>query len=65
MQCPQCSRKLTESDWLLCSVHNGHYCPHCWAELTSDGANLHTVGHVAPEKGQHQRLTNPAEKTPL
>ena len=47
MQCPRCSRKLTESDWLLCSVPGAHYCPHCWAEISEDGELLHPVGHRA------------------
>ncbi len=64
MQCPRCLRKLTESDWLLCSVPNAHYCPHCWVELTSNGGLLHTVGNISGEEGQQPSLTNPAEKTP-
>ena len=52
MQCPRCTRKLTESDWLLCSVPSGHYCPHCWAEISEDGELLHPVGHSDTINGQ-------------
>jgi hypothetical protein len=54
MQCPRCARKLTESDWLLCSVPGGHYCPHCWAEISEGGELLHPVGQHAGKDPQPQ-----------
>ena len=59
MQCPKCARKLTESDWLLCSVPGGHYCPHCWAEISEDGGLLHPVGHS--DMINQPNLKNPAD----
>jgi hypothetical protein len=62
MQCPMCSRKLTESDWLLCSVPGGHYCPHCWAEISSEGELFPPVSSRGADENRQSNSNMSADK---